>query len=428
MAIHVVRAGDTINGIARQYGITPMQLMLDNALKEEETLVIGQALVVLIPDTVYRVQAGDTLYGIARQFDVPLLQLYQNNWFLQGQPALQAGSTLVIAYQDERIRTISVNAYAPPGIPSRQLTATLPYLTFLSPFTYGITETGRLLPLADCDLLSAAGRFHTAALLHLSTLTEDRRFDNSRSSKILNDIELQEALIEEILETLQRRNFYGVDVDFEFVPPAERELYADFVNRLRQRLNASGYVVIVALAPKTSDEQAGLLYEAHDYSALGNAANAVFLMTYEWGYTYGEPMAVAPIPQVREVLDYAVTRIPSEKILMGIPLYGYDWPLPYQKGQTRARSISPLYAVDLARRYGAAISYDSVAQAPHFDYTAENGQKHTVWFEDARSMEAKLKLVNEYTLAGVGYWNLMRSFPQNWLLLNQLYFIEKVLT
>lgn len=98
-------------------------------------------------------------------------------------------------------------------------------------------------------------------------------------------------------------------------------------------LNEYGYIVSVALAPKTSSTQAGLLYAGKDYRALGKAANYVLLMTYEWGYKYGPPMAVAPINKVRQVLDYAVTEIPPQKIHLGIPNYGYDWALPFIKGK-----------------------------------------------------------------------------------------------
>lgn len=149
--------------------------------------------------------------------------------------------------------------------------------------------------------------------------------------------------------------------------------------------------------------------------------------SYEWGYTYGPPMAVAPIPQVRAVLDYAVSVIDRSKLYLGVPLYGYDWPLPYQRGVTRADSLSPQRAIELALRYRAEIQYDEQAQSPYFYYTARNGQQHVVWFEDARSMEAKLRLVDEYGLQGVGYWNLMRDMPQNWTLLHALYDVETLL-
>ena len=106
---------------------------------------------------------------------------------------------------------------------------------------------------------------------------------------------------------------------------------------------------------------------------------------------------------------------------MGVPTYGYDWPLPYERGVTRAQSLSNVQAIDLARRYRADIQYDEQAQAPYFVYTADDGTVHEVWFEDARSIAAKLALVREYGFRGVGYWNLDRPFPQNWSLLNSLF-------
>ena len=180
----------------------------------------------------------------------------------------------------------------------------------------------------------------------------------------------------------------------------------------------------MALAPKTSADQRGLLYEGHNYRLLGEAADLVLLMTYEWGYTYGPPLAVAPLPNVRRVVEYALTEIPPEKILLGIPNYGYDWTLPYVRGESRATSISNQYAVTLAGDNNAEIQYDPTAQAPFFRYTDPAGREHEVWFEDARSIRAKLSLLSRYDLAGAGYWNLNRPFPQNWLVLNSMYHIE----
>ena len=149
--------------------------------------------------------------------------------------------------------------------------------------------------------------------------------------------------------------------------------------------------------------------------------------SYEWGYAYGPPMAVAPLGQVRAVLDYALTAVAPEKIFMGIPLYGYDWPLPFVSGETRAESLSPVQAVERALRHDIAIQYDAAAQAPYYHYTDRGGREHAVWFEDARSIEAKLRLADEYHLQGVGYWNLTRPFPQNWAVLASLFDIETLL-
>jgi spore germination protein len=153
-------------------------------------------------------------------------------------------------------------------------------------------------------------------------------------------------------------------------------------------------------------------------------------MTYEWGYTYGPPLAVSPINQVRRVLDYGVSVIPSERIFLGVPNYGYDWTLPYVAGESRARSIGNVEAVDIARVQRAAISFDETAKSPTFRYFVRNegeSVEHEVWFEDARSVQAMLSLVPEYGLYGIGIWNIMRPFPQMWQVLNSEYTIQKVL-
>lgn len=136
-------------------------------------------------------------------------------------------------------------------------------------------------------------------------------------------------------------------------------------------------------------------------------------------------MAVAPINKVEQVVRFAVSQIPPEKIFMGIPNYGYDWTLPYIKGQSRARSLGNVQAVEQAVQAGAPIRFDAEAQSPHYNYWRERSE-HEVWFEDARSIRAKLALAGEYQLRGVSVWNIMRYFPQLWLVLNQLYDIEKL--
>jgi spore germination protein len=134
-------------------------------------------------------------------------------------------------------------------------------------------------------------------------------------------------------------------------------------------------------------------------------------------------MAVSPLPNVRAVLNYAVTEIPPAKIFLGISNYGYDWPLPFVQGTTKAQSISNQRAIELAIQYNIAIQFDAEAASPHFNYTDASGIVHEVWFEDARSMEAKLRLIAEYGFRGAGYWNIMRPFSQTWLTLASLFII-----
>ncbi len=421
MTIHVVQSGESVDSIAASYGVDPARLAADNAVSTSGSLAVGQTLVIRFPRQVHAVRAGETLSSIAAAYGTTVRQLWRNNWSLAGGEALVSGQVLVVSYFEEKLGSALSNGYAYPYIEPDPLAEQLPYLTCLSPFTYGINASGGLLPLEDDALLSAARLRGTAPVMHLSTLTESGQFDTQRAELVLTDMAVQDQLVAEVIQTVLRRGYAGVDVDFEFLPGQLAAAYTAFLDRLRRRLQPQGRFLWAALAPKTSAGQRGLLYEGHDYAAVAAATDGVLLMTYEWGYTYGPPMAVAPLPNVRAVLDYAVTAIPAGKIFLGVPNYGYDWPLPFVQGSTRAESISNQRAIELAIQYEIAIQYDETAQAPYFYYTDSAGTVHVVWFEDARSMAAKLRLVAEYGFQGMGFWNLMRPFSQTWLLLDSLY-------
>ncbi len=135
-------------------------------------------------------------------------------------------------------------------------------------------------------------------------------------------------------------------------------------------------------------------------------------------------MSVQPIEEVRKVLRYAVSEIPSEKILMGMPNYGYDWELPYTRG-TAASSIGFMAALELAIRNNSEILYDEKSQTPYFYYT-ENGVRHVVWFDDAKSIDAKLRLIDEFDLAGASYWTVNRCFIPNWEIVQNLFEVVKL--
>ena len=147
---------------------------------------------------------------------------------------------------------------------------------------------------------------------------------------------------------------------------------------------------------------------------------------YEWGYTYGAPQAVSPVNRIRRVLDYAVSVMPAGKILMGFSNYAYDWTLPWKQG-TAARVLSNAGAQELAASRWAEIRYDETAQAAWFNYTDTGGRSHVVWFEDARSVRARLRLVEEYGLAGISIWTADRVWQPLYALLESMYSVEKII-
>ncbi len=378
MEIYVVKQGDTVDRIADSTGASVEQIIYDNQLEYPYGLAIGQAL--LVNDNVRN--AG---------------------------------------------RAVSVSGYAYPFIKAEVLEQTLPYLSELPIFSYGFTMEGELIPPPYGDdewMIRAALRFGTQPVLTLTPFGPDGNFNNRLIHSVVNNEAYRDSLIQNLLTLMEEKGYQGVDIDFEYILAEDRDAFSAFVRQVAETMRDAGYHTSVALAPKTSSDQAGLLYEGKDYRALGEAADHVLLMTYEWGYTYGPPMAVAPVNQVRRVVEYALTQIPREKIDLGIPNYGYDWPLPYERGVTAAATVSNVQAVQIAVEHGAEILFDPVAQSPYFRYT-EGGTEHEVWFEDVRSLQEKFNLIKTYGLRGCGYWQIMQWFRANWLLLYSQFYILK---
>lgn len=370
---------------------------------------------------IHTVSKGESLYSIGKNYGVTIEQLM----FANGDtvtPTLIPGQAVIIPTSVPPVGTKLINGYAYPNIDRGALNAVLPYLSTVSPFSYGVRADGSLIPINDTDLITISESAGVMPILVVTTLTEDGYFDSQRASDILQSDELSQTLIDNILQKLQSRDYFGVDMDFEYIPTENRQNYVDFIKKLRDTVSPYGYRTLVSLAPKTSSVQRGLLYEAHDYAGLGESADYVLIMTYEWGYTYGPPMAIAPIDKVREVVEYAVSEIPPQKILLGIPNYAYDWTRPYVAG-SKAQSMSNTEAVNRARRVGAEILFDSQAQTPYYTYYLD-GNDHIVWFEDARSVMARMELIKEFDLAGMSVWNVMSFYKPLWTTVNS-YFLPQ---
>lgn len=370
---------------------------------------------------IYVVQPGDTVDKIAALFQVSAESLIYDNQIVPPY-ALAVGQALFIPQttSDSTSPALVAFGYAYTSISPWVLDQTLPFLTDLHIFSYGFTMEGDLIPplLEDTWIVRAAAEYGVRAILTLTPFGPDGKFNNALIHSVLNNPQYQESLIDQIQQVLELQEFSGVDVDFEYILAEDKNAFTAFVEALAERLHQYGYTVSVALAPKVSAEQQGLLYEGKDYPALGTAADSVLLMTYEWGYKYGPNMAVAPLNQVRRVVDYAVAEIPRDKINLGIPNYGYDWPLPYIPNVTAATTIGNVEAVQIAIQNNAVIQFDETAQSPFFRYFRENTE-HEVWFEDVRSIQAKFNLIRDYGLKGAGYWQLMRWWRANWLLMQE---------
>lgn len=426
MQIHVVQRNQTVFTIAEAYSIPVSDIVEANELQSPNRLVVGQTLVIPIVGSYYWVQPGDSLWSISRRFNINYRELARVN-------AISVDQTLSVGFRlyiPPRPRTSAeINAYVEPRgttvTPALEESAreAAPYLTYLAPFSFQAQRDGSLKePLLN--QFPTIARNNRVVLMMVITNQENDQFSNELGRILLNDIPVQNRFLDNIVATATKYGFRDIHFDFEFLRPADRQAYNAFLRKAKARFQQQGWLMSTALAPKTSATQQGEWYEAHDYKAHGEIADFVVIMTYEWGYSGGPAQAVSPIGPVRRVIEYALTEMPASKIMMGQNLYGYDWTLPFVQG-TIARAVSPQQAIQIAANNNVAIQYSQRAQAPFFRYTDEAGRQHEVWFEDARSIQAKFNLIKELRLRGISYWKLGLSFPQNWLLIENNFDVVK---
>jgi len=426
--IHVVRAGESLWGIAQSYGTTVQSIVDANQIPEPNRLVIGQALVIPIVGNFYYVQSGDSLYSIGQRFGINYLTLAQVNNISPSQP-LSIGMRLYIPPQPKtRAETLAYleprGTFVSEALLSQAREAG-PFLTYLALFSYEARRDGTLKVPPSQGVAQIANDTGASLAMVVSNL-ENFSFSGDLARDIFQSTAVQDLLFNNILEEAKRLGTVkDIHFDFENLPGDQREAYNNFLRRAVSRFHPQGYTVSTALAPKTSASERGPWTEGHDYKAHGEIVDFVMLMTYEWGYSAGPPMAVSPLPEVEAVVKYAVSEIPRNKIILGQNLYGYDWTLPFVQGGPNAEAVSPQRAIEIAKKYNAAIQFDLRSQAPFFEYYDEQGKAHVVWFEDARSIQAKFNLIKRYKLRGVGYWKLGLPFPQNWLLIGSNFDVVK---
>ncbi|MFJ5718229.1 LysM peptidoglycan-binding domain-containing protein [Neobacillus sp. NPDC093127] len=418
MQIHVIKSNESLTTIASTYHTTVKDITEANELPNPNNLVVGQSIVIPIIGHFYFVQQGDSLYSIARRVGVPYQELASINHINVNQP-LNVGLRLYIP--EAKKRNAEFNAYVEPRgttvapVLENSAREAAPYLTYLAPFSFQALRDGTLKePLLNN--FPTIARANRNVLMMVINNQENDQFSDELGRILLTDMAIQDKFLDNIVATAKKYGFRDIHFDFEFLRPVDREAYNRFLRKAKQRFKSEGWLMSTALAPKTSATQKGKWYEGHDYKAHGEISDFVVIMTYEWGYSGGPAMAVSPIEPVRKVLEYAITEMPSNKILMGQNLYGYDWTLPFVQG-TVAKAVSPQQAIQLAATHNVPIQYDTKSQAPFFKYTAADGKQHEVWFEDARSIQAKFNLIKELNIRGMSYWKLGLAFPQNWLLI-----------
>jgi spore germination protein YaaH len=242
---------------------------------------------------------------------------------------------------------------------------------------------------------------------------KDGAWDDDVVPELLERPAVIESHVTDIVDFVIAESYDGINIDYENLRADSREGFSSFMEQLSRALHDQGRLLTVDLHAKTSDAGAGERNIAHDYARIGPVVDQARIMAYDYHWQDSAPGPVAPIDWVEQVVQYTIDHIPREKVVVGIPLFGYDWP---EEG--RAEVVTWQEAQSRAQAHSATIQRDERFAAPWFTYTDESGQGHTVWFEDDQSVAAKLRVISRRGVPGVFFWRVGGESPGVWSVVN----------
>lgn len=390
------------------------------------------------PSQIYMIQKGDTLFSIGKKFAISVKDLKTANGLLSDTIIAGHGlripstgsegtrsSRFVLGFYVDREGSLPCS-FDRMLANSSEISAVAPFWYRLAPdsptevqeqHTADETAPGGLK-----DIISAAHQNNIQMLALVHNLIYPGQVDGAGlAAEMLATAATRNMFINRLEDLIKEYGYDGINLDIERINLADRENFSLLVKELYQRLEPQGFKVTVCVPAKTYDDTTSAWSGPFDYAAIGRYAHYVIIMTYdEHGYHSG-PGPIASTGWVRDVAGYAAANISPEKILLGIPGYGFDW----AAGQKAPKYISFAQAVDLAVSQGVNISWDNGGKAPYFTYRDSAQREHQVWFENASSLSHKLDIVEELNLRGIAIWRLGLEDPAVWEVLNSKITAEK---
>jgi len=289
-------------------------------------------------------------------------------------------------------------------------------MTVLSPQCYGLDRTGTLhgqLPPGVLEVTRRAG-------LPLMPLVTNPGFDRSTAHALLHNARAEELAAASLAKLAERDQYVGWQLDFEGIDPRDKLAYTRFVARVAARLHHDHRLLSVAVVPRFSDTfpasspagyYTGEWGAAFDFRGLGRVADFLVLMAYDQHTPQTPPGPVAGYDWVKAALDFAVARVSPARLVLGLPLYGREW--VETSGGSTAHSIAYKDLNQFFDGPGSEAHWDDRCRTTWFQLR-EGDTLHTAWFDDARSLREKLKLVEAAHLRGYAAWRLGMEDPEFW--------------
>lgn len=420
MTVHVVQKGESLRQIANQYQVPVFTIVEVNGLPSSNAIIPGLAL--YIPDgaTVqirpYMVKAGDTFWQLANRFNTTPEAILQANPKIDSSQLYIGQRLLIPTSLKPQIETLGfIIPYSPQSaLPIlRTLSDSLTYVAVVS---YSFTTQGyAYVLLDDTEVVQESNKLGVTPLLMIRNFTSEG-FDAELAGNVFANPVYRKNLIDSLLRFVNEKEYGGVSLDIEFIPPERRGEFNTFLNELKAALGSS--ILHVNVHAKAEDLPTNRIVGAYDYQSIGAIADVVAVMTIDYGYPGGPPNPVAPLWWMYQIVRYATSLIDSRKVQIAFPLYGYEWRV--SDNTTTALSVNG--AQNQAISANAVIEFNQVAASPWYQHW-KGMKENIVWFEDIRSYQEKYNLVDQYQLLGVTYWQLSLPAPQNWTYLNNHFIV-----
>jgi spore germination protein len=285
-------------------------------------------------------------------------------------------------------------------------------LDVVSPYLYQVQSDGTI---NTFNAAAAIGVMRESGVKIVPMVTNSPRWNDF--TKVLEDEDLRADIIDRLVNLVETNDWDGIHIDFEAVNASDAELMTQFQKELSEELWPRDRMVTQAVIARTSDTPS-VWGGAYDYAALAEYNDHIVIMAYDYtpvGAT--RPGSVAPEYWVRNVSRYASSRIPEEKVLLGVPFYGYDWLMrDDDSGQTEgpARAMKHSDTMALQTQENIVFGWDEEAKTPWATYTDSDGREREVWYENVDSLRYKLDVMIEFDLGGMAAWRLGQEDPGVW--------------
>lgn len=286
-------------------------------------------------------------------------------------------------------------------------------ITVLAPQCYWVGMDGNIHGALPPEMMEAARRKD----LPVMALLSNQDFSRQVASTLLRNHHLAKLVVRSLAIIALRENLLGFQLDFENIDPRDENLYTRFVREVAKELHHEGRLLSVAVIPRFLGSHANQWSAAYDYPALASASDFLTLMTYDNSGRLGPPGPIAGYAWVKDAIEYARRRTPANKLLLGIALYGREW--SEEGGSFQARTMPYPDTEALLDRLSLKPHWDQKQRSPWFEYRT-SGILRSVWYENARSIQEKLRLLEQFRLRGFAAWRLGMEDPRIWSLVSAM--------